>query len=43
MAIVVVGASKMRALLAKTPPNDPMAVELKSSASYQKIAWLLEG
>ena len=35
-------ASKMRALLAKLPPDDPMAVELKSSASYQKIAWLLE-
>ena len=35
-------ASKMRALLAKLPPDDPIALDLKSSDAYQKIAWLIE-
>lgn len=35
-------AEKVRALLAKLPPDDPMALELKASEAYQKIAFLLE-
>lgn len=35
-------AAKVKALLAKLPPDDPMAVELKNSEAYRKIAFLLE-
>ena len=36
-------AERVRAILLKLPPDDPMAVELKSSETYQKIAFLIEG
>ena len=35
-------AAKVKAILAKLPPDDLMAVELRNSEAYQKIAWLIE-
>ena len=35
-------ANKVKTVLEKLPPDDPIAVELKSSEAYQKIAWLIE-
>ncbi|MBE6909582.1 MAG: glycosyltransferase [Ruminococcaceae bacterium] len=36
-------AEKVKAILAKLPPDDPIAVELKSSEAYQKVKHLIEG
>lgn len=36
-------AEKVKAILDKLPPNDPMALELKNSEAYKKISHLIEG
>ena len=35
-------AARVKTILAKLPPEDPIALDLKNSPAYQKVSWLIE-